>query len=79
MEWILHWLTTPGRGLPWNVVVTPSDIPLEKTDSSFAMRYQLQVVSWRGVGLGVRLPFSMLTPHLASTMQVSFKFQAQSL
>lgn len=42
-----------GMGPIWSVVDIPSDYPLEKINFPFLSRYQLQIVSWLGVKLGV--------------------------
>ena len=49
----------------WGPVV--SETPLEKTEFSFAGRYQLQIASWLGIGDHVDLPFLVPGPWLAGT------------
>ena len=45
--------------LPWSVLNTTSDTPLEKT-VFFSISYQLQIDSWLGMRLCISFSFSVL-------------------
>lgn len=64
--------------LPWIVAQIPSEASLEETDFPLVNSYQLQIVSWLGVGACVNFPFSLLGPGLARTWQVLGLLQSLS-
>ena len=73
---ILHILSDiiSGRhgGLTWGMVDMYSHTPLGKSDFPFAIRNELQITSWLGLGLCVHFPFSVLGPHQTWTCATSF-------